>query len=36
MTDTRVDHGYTCYCESCLDTADDWFYWGQSRRSVCR
>ena len=27
MTDTRTAHGYSCYCDTCCDTATDWFEW---------
>ena len=25
--DTRYKHGFTCYCESCCETAQDWYEW---------
>lgn len=27
MKDTRLEHGKSCYCNDCCDTAEDWYEW---------
>lgn len=27
ITDTRMTHGWACYCDLCVDTAGDWYIW---------